>query len=119
MVANLSVFVYGWLILSSVFCYDKVCGERYRNNTSYSAHDSHTPFVAEGALLAFRNHLLLHYTIREPVIQAIKGDYDRVPLGVFFGGGGGGNSDCSMTAADQSAAVVWPHEVVFTADELV
>lgn len=72
---------------------DQVCGERYRSTTAFlpscNAVESHTPFLGEAALLAFRNHIMLHHDIRTPLLRAVEGDCD-LPLSCYFGGGGSG-----------------------------
>jgi hypothetical protein len=68
---------------------DQVCGERYRATTSTlpgcGVAEAHTPYVGEASLLAFRDFVLMHHVIREPLLHAVEGE-EGVRLSRWFGG---------------------------------
>lgn len=66
----------------------QVCGERYRATTAFlpscGFNEAHTPFLGEGAVLAFRDGMALHFAMRGPLLRAVEGD-DQLPLSFVFG----------------------------------
>jgi hypothetical protein len=53
---------------------DQLAGERFRGQIAPCAFEPQSPYVTEAAMLAFRNHLILHHAIREPLTRLLDGD---------------------------------------------